>query len=238
MKPVIGIAVCGFSGNPDRQRQFVPESYIHAIEASGGIPILLPITDICPSVDELCFCDGFLFCGGDDITPALLDENPTPDIGATDLATDIFHLMLIRSVLSHNKPLLAVCRGMQVLNAALGGSIYQDISLAPAPCINHFQQTFLRSDPSHKVTFTEHRILHSLFGPYTFTNSYHHQIIRTPAPHLIPTAFTDDGVIEALESDAHTFALGVQWHPECMYDTNPAMRALFDLFIAKSRKNE
>ncbi len=238
MKPVIGIAVCGFSGNPDSQRQFVPESYIHAIEASDGIPILLPITDICPSVDELTFCDGFLFCGGDDITPALLGENPTPGIGATDLAADIFHLTLIRSVLSHSKPLLTICRGMQVLNAALGGSIYQDISFAPEHCIGHFQQTLRRSDPSHKVTFTEHSILYSLFGSYTFTNSYHHQIIRTAAPHLIPTAFTDDGVIEALESDTHTFALGVQWHPECMYDTHPSMRALFDLFIAKSRKNE
>ena len=120
----------------------------------------------------------------------------------------------------------------------LGGSIYQDISLAPEPCISHFQQTFHRSAPSHKVTFTENSILYKLFGSYTFTNSYHHQIIHTPALHLIPSAFTDDGVIEALESDAHTFALGIQWHPECMYDSNPDMCALFDLFIAISCKNE
>lgn len=238
MKPVLGIAVCGFSGSPGAQRQFVSEPYIHAIEASGGIPVLLPITDICPSMDELSFCNGFLFCGGDDITPALLGEDPLPGIGTTDLVTDMFHLTLIRSVLSYNKPLLAICRGMQVLNTALGGSIYQDISLAPKPCISHFQQTFHRSAPSHRVTFTEHSILHGLFGSYTFTNSYHHQIIHSPAPHLIPTAFTNDCVIEALESDVHTFALGVQWHPECMYDTNPGMRALFDLFIEKSRKNE
>lgn len=238
MKPVIGIAVCGFSGSPGQKCQFVSESYIHAIEASGGIPVLLPITDLCLSMDELSFCDGFLFCGGDDITPALLGENPLPSIGTTDLATDIFHLTLIRSVLSYNKPLLAICRGMQVLNAALGGSIYQDISLAPDPCICHFQQTLSRSTPSHKVTFVKESMLHSLFGSYTFTNSWHHQVIRIPAPHLIPSAFTDDGVIEALESDIHTFALGVQWHPECMYHTNPGMRALFDLFIEKSCKNE
>ena len=238
MKPVIGIAVCGFSGTPGQKHQFVSSSYIHAIEASGGIPVLLPITDICPSMDELSFCDGFLFCGGDDITPALLGENPLPGIGTTDLTTDMFHLTLICSVLSYNKPLLAICRGMQVLNAACGGSIYQDISLASDPCISHFQQTLSRSDPSHKVILTEDSILHSLFGSYTFTNSWHHQIIRTPALHLIPSAFADDGVIEALESDAHTFALGVQWHPECMYDTNPDMRALFDLFIEKACKNE
>ena len=120
MKPVIGIAVCGFSESPGVQRQFVSTPYIHAIEASGGIPVLLPITDICPSMDELSFCDGFLFCGGNDITPALLGEDPLPGIGATDLATDIFHLSMIRSVLSYNRPLLAICRGMQVLNAALG----------------------------------------------------------------------------------------------------------------------
>ena len=219
-KPVIGIVFCGFSDD----RLFVPFSYIQAIEKSDGIPVIIPYLSDADSLSGyLSICDGFLFCGGNDITPALLGEDPLPGIGATDLATDIFHLALIRSVLSYNRPLLAICRGMQILNAALGGSIYQDISLTQEPCISHFQQTFHRSDPSHKVTFTKNSILHRLFGSYTFTNSYHHQIIQTPAPHLIPSAFTDDGVIEALESDAHTFALGVQWHPECMYDTNPDM---------------
>ena len=234
-KPVIGIVFCGFSDD----RLFVPFSYIQAIEKSDGIPVIIPYLSDADSLSGyLSICDGFLFCGGNDITPALLGEDPLPGIGTTDLATDIFHLALIRSVLSSNRPLLAICRGMQVLNAALGGSIYQDISLTQEPCISHFQQTFHRSDPSHKVTFTKNSILHRLFGSYTFTNSYHHQIIQAPAPHLIPSAFTDDGVIEALESDAHTFALGVQWHPECMYDTNPDMCALFDLFITISCKNE
>lgn len=227
MLPTIGIAICGFENN----RQFVSQSYIHAIELSGGFPIILPCTDVPPSLADLNFCDGFLFCGGGDITPVLMNEEPLSDSGTTDFKTDLFHLSLMKTALASGKPILAICRGMQVLNVAMGGNIYQDTSLYPETPINHMQHSLSRSDPSHKVTFTNHSILYNICGEYTFTNSYHHQYIKKPARHLIPTGRTSDQVIESLESDTHPFVVGVQWHPECMYETSFEMQKLFHTFI-------
>ena len=131
MKPVIGIVILRIiPESPGVQRQFVSTPSVIADSSSGGIPVLLPITDICPSMDELSFCDGFLFLRRKRTSlPLFLAKILCRGIGATDLATDIFHLSMIRSVLSYNRPLLAICRGMQILNAALGGSIYQTCHL-------------------------------------------------------------------------------------------------------------
>lgn len=227
MIPVIGIAVCGLI----EEKQFVSQPYIHAIESSGGFPVLLPCTDNTPPPSSLQFCDAFLFCGGDDITPALMGEDPSPENGITDLKTDTFHLELMQTALASGKPLLAICRGMQVLNIAMGGNIYQDASLYPKPHIGHIQHSKKRSDISHKVFFKKPSILSNIFGESAFTNSFHHQYIRHPASHLIPTGRTSDQIIEALEADNHPFRIGVQWHPECMYDTSGETRRLFEYFI-------
>ncbi len=227
MNPIIGIAVCGFT----EEKQFVSHSYIHAIEYSGGYPVILPCTGIIPDHNFLDFCDGFLFCGGGDITPLLMGEDPAPENGPTDISMDLFHLALIRYALASGKPILAICRGMQLLNIAMGGSIYQDASLYPHPGIGHMQNSRKRGDPSHKILIKKPSILYNIFGKYTVSNSYHHQYIKCPATHLIPTGHTSDHVIEALEADNHPFTVGVQWHPECMYDTACEMRCLFHHFI-------
>lgn len=235
MVPVIGIAVCGFT----EEKQFVSQPYIHAVERSGGLPVILPCTDKAPHYSSLQFCNAFLFCGGDDITPALLDENPMPENGITDLKTDSFHLELMKTVLDSGCPLLAICRGMQVLNLVMGGSIYQDASLYPETHISHIQRSKKRSDISHRVFFKKPSMLYNIFGKSAFTNSYHHQYIKHPAPHLTPVGQTSDQVIEALEDDRHPFRLGVQWHPECMYDISAGMRRLFAAFIhAASREQD
>ncbi len=230
MVPVIGIASCGFT----EDKQFVSQPYIHAIESSGGLPIILPCMENPPEPSSLKFCDGFLFCGGDDITPALMDEEPSPQNGMTDLKTDSFHLELAQTVLASHKPLLAICRGMQVLNVAMGGSIYQDASLYPQNQIGHIQHSRKRSDISHKVFFKKPSMLYNIFHEYAFTNSFHHQYIKHPAYDLTPVGHTSDQVIEALEADGHPFLVGVQWHPECMYDTSSKMRELFRRFIQTS----
>lgn len=227
MVPIIGIASCGFT----EEKQFVSQPYIHAVERSGGLPVILPCTEKPPALSSLSFCDGFLFCGGDDITPALLDEEPSPLNGTTDLKTDTFHLELAQAVLASRKPLLAICRGMQVLNIAMGGSIYQDASLYPQSHIGHIQHSRKRSDISHKVFFKKSSMLYNIFHESAFTNSFHHQYIKHPAPLLTPVGHTSDQVIEALESGGHPFLIGVQWHPECMYDTSPGMRELFRRFV-------
>lgn len=227
MIPIIGIAACGFTD----EKQFVSHSYIHAVEHSGGYPIILPCTGISPEISPPDFCDGFLFCGGEDVTPLLMGEDPSPANGNTDIKTDLFHLSLMKNALTSEKPILAICRGMQILNIAMGGSIYQDASLCPQIQIGHMQHSRKRSDPSHKITFKKPSMLYNIFGKYILTNSYHHQYIKRPATHLIPTGHTSDHVIEALESNIHPFVIGVQWHPECMYTSSCEMRCLFHSFI-------
>ena len=154
MIPIIGIAVCGFT----QDKQFISQPYIHAIENSGGFPVVLPCTEQMPHHRMLQFCDAFLFCGGDDVTPALMEEEPSPKNGATDLRTDLFHLNLMKTVLDSGKPVLAICRGMQILNIAMGGTIYQDASLYPDAHIGHIQRSAKRSDISHRVFFKKSSI--------------------------------------------------------------------------------
>ena len=129
MNSVIGIVSCGLDGG----RQFVTDTYIRAMETAGGIPLVIPCCQeaCCPTFTRLC--QGFLFCGGDDVSPLLFGEEPLTGQGRTDWNTDWFHLNFMRQVLKAGLPVLGICRGMQILNLALGGTIWQDLSLPPVP---------------------------------------------------------------------------------------------------------
>lgn len=231
MTPIIGIVSCGYMN----ERQFVPQTYIYAIEASGGIPVILP----CPRQETSYesykkICDGFLFCGGNDVTPLLFGEEPMTDRGKTDTQTDIFHISFMKYALNSSLPILAICRGMQILNIACNGTIFQDLSLRKTASLNHMQLSENRSDSSHKITISSNSMLSNILGASTDVNSFHHQSIHILGNNLKITAIASDGVVEALESTAHPFAIGVQWHPECMYHTCEPMRELFHILIKKS----
>ncbi len=130
MNPVIGIVMCG----SENGRQFISQPYLDAIEHAGGVPVLLPVVENTALFEDFYrLCDGWLFCGGGDITPLLFGEELLTDQGETDLATDLFHLSLMRYALDSHLPLLAICRGMQVMNIALGGTIYQNSFPPPVP---------------------------------------------------------------------------------------------------------
>lgn len=188
MHPKIGIIICGFNEN----RQFVPNVYIQSVRYAKGIPLLIPLVRSDRMIDDyVSLCDGFLFCGGEDITPLLFGEEPQNGNGKTDITVDLFQIRLMKRVLASRKPVLAICRGMQILN--VGSCIY--------------------------------------------VNSFHHQSVKTPGRNVCVSARSPDGVIEAIELSGHPFALGVQWHPECMYRTSPEMRSLFHEFIAHSLIN-
>ena len=235
MKPIIGIVSCGYM----ERRQFVPQTYIQAVEKSGGIPLILPCTH-----DEDSYglygklCGGFLFCGGDDITPLLFGEELKTDRGTTDLHTDRFHIRLMQHLLTLRLPVLAICRGMQVLNIALGGTIFQDISLRRSTSLNHMQLSSERSDPCHRNTVIQDSMLSDIFSKTEYVNSFHHQCIHQLGEHLKISAAASDGIIEAIELEDHPFAAGVQWHPECMMDTSPSMANLFRIFIKNSKYSQ
>lgn len=234
MEPKIGIVVCGFSGN----RQFVSNPYIQSVRYAKGLPLILPLVRSDRIIDEyVSLCDGFLFCGGGDITPLLFGQGPQKGNGKTDITVDLFHIRLMKRVLTSKKPILAVCRGMQILNVACGGTIWQDLSLIPGSVLDHMQQTPTRSEVSHQIRLDRSSALSRYIGTALYVNSFHHQAVNEPGTDVSVSAQAQDGTIEAIELPSHPFAIGVQWHPECMYRTSPEMRTLFHEFIAHSLIN-
>ena len=232
MKPSIGIVTCGFMGN----RQFVTNPYIQSVRYSGGLPLILPLVRSDAVLDQyIGLCSGFLFCGGEDITPLLFGQEPQKGNGHTSITVDLFQIRLMKKVLASRKPVLAICRGMQVLSVACGGTIWQDLSLIPGNTINHMQQSPSRSDVSHRIRTERGSLIRHCAGPVLLVNSYHHQSVNNPGKGVSVTARASDGTIEAVEIADHPFAAGVQWHPECMYRTSREMRVLFQEFISRSR---
>lgn len=228
MKTKIGIIICGLVDN----KQFVTDSYIQAVKSAGGLPIILPLVKSKTVIqDYVALCDGFLFCGGGDITPLLFGQEPDYGIGATDITLDLFQIRLMKEILKVEKPVLAICRGMQVMNVACGGSIYQDLNEVDFETINHMQTSLSRKDISHKVFFKSKTRLYRMFGDFAFTNSFHHQAIDRLGLGLIISGTTGDDIIESIEMPSHTFAIGVQWHPESMLDSAPNMKQLFHALI-------
>ena len=235
MEPVIGIISCGYTGS----HQYVPASYLCAVESCGGIPVILPITsdeEFYSSYTQICH--GFLFCGGDDINPLLFGEESRTDKGSYDPRTDIFHLSFMKYILNSRLPVLAICRGMQVLNVALGGTIYQDISLRPSPSLNHMQTSKNRSDTCHRITVSPGSMLYPFLQDSVLVNSFHHQSIHVLGQGLKISAIASDGIIEAIETTDHTYTCGVQWHPECMLDSSPDMKYIFNSFINSSKNSK
>lgn len=228
-KPNIGIIICGV----EQERQFVTDTYIRSVQCAGGLPVVIPFVRSHAAIKQYaCLCDGFMFCGGGDISSLLFGQQPISISGSSDLKLDIFQIRLMQSVLKTQRPVLAVCRGMQVLNVALGGSIYQDLSMRRERSSNHMQVNVCREDPSHMVRIKHNTQLHRILNSTTvFTNSYHHQAVHGLGKGLIASAHSADHVIEAIELPGHPFALGVQWHPECMIAKSKAMQSLFLHFL-------
>mgnify|MGYP005786124783 FL=1 len=228
MKPIIGILTCGFI----RQSQFVPQSYIQAIETFKASPVIIPA--LLPSHElsaYLSLCDGFLFCGGEDVNPVLFNQELHPLSGHTNFLLDVFQIQFMEEVLKTQKPLLAICRGVQILNLARGGSLYQDLTLQPGASICHMQKTLSKGDICHQVKIQPGTLLSRILGDSVYTNSYHHQSIRDVGADLVVSARTSDKTIEALEFPDSPYVLGVQWHPEHMYESSKKMSRLFSSFI-------
>lgn len=214
-------------------RSAVNETYGQAIEKSGGLPLLIPnITDDHLLDEFVASCDGFIFSGGIDISPCFFGEDPHPLNGETSMILDQCQLPLMKKVIAARKPILAICRGHQVLNVACGGSLHQDVSLH-GEVIKHSQSADY-TDVSHLVTITEKGHLADLFGDKVWTNSYHHQSVNAIGDGLKITAYASDGIVEGIELIDYPFGVGVQWHPEAMMLGSDDMKPLFDAFIKAS----
>jgi len=207
---------------------------VAAVERAGGAPVLLPAGLGPAAVDEVFKrADGVLLSGGGDLDPACYGLPPHPLAVGIDPARDEAELRLARRAAAEAKPLFGSCRGAQVLNVALGGTLYADTSEHPGAEPHAYSDPGLPWDlRPHVVQVAEATRLAGLLGaPLLPVNSLHHQACRGLAPGLVAAARAPDGLIEAVELPRHPFALAVQWHPECLPD-DPAMRHLFEGFIA------
>ena len=225
MKPVIGLSS---SYSFDKKSYSVPESYVNAVERSGAVPVILPPTFNADIDVLLGLIDGIILTGGVDIDPQLYGENSIPLQGSIDPLRDSFELELTKVALEKRLPIFAICRGIQMLNVAAGGPLYQDVNSQVKDSLKHRQQA-PTYHPSHKVRLEEGSRLHGIFEKTSLgVNSFHHQAVKDIASGFKATAWADDGLVEAIEWEGSEYVLGVQWHPERMIDGE--MLKLFNAF--------
>ncbi|MBO5699315.1 MAG: membrane dipeptidase [Bacteroidaceae bacterium] len=231
--PLIGI-----TGNFGEKGTELAEGYTRSVEAAGGVAVVLPPTEneaqILASLDHL---DGLILSGGGDINPLLLGEEPIPELGGVNPIRDAHELLLTQLALDRQIPILGICRGMQVLVAALGGTIHQDIKACmPGVQLLKHSQNMPRTVASHGVNLEKGSILSGLLGEYCTVNSFHHQAVATVSEKLKVVGTSSDGVIEAVESTEYKSVMGVQWHPECfILAGNRCMLPIFEHLVTQAR---
>lgn len=228
--PVIGITSTLLKQGNEINGVYLHREYQQSIIEAGGIPIILPSNK--NMVDKFMeICDGFILSGGEDVDPIYYNEHPHEPLGITNEERDEFEIALIKKIVKQNKPLLAICRGMHILNVALGGTLIQDIPNQLEVHIQHFQKAD-RNKTIHVVDIEKESKLYQAIKDTTFkVNSLHHQCIDVIAEELQPTAFAADEVIEGVEHKNAKYILGVQWHPESMSATNKEMKKLFKQLV-------
>lgn len=233
-KPLVGIVPLV---DEERESLWMLPGYMEGLTQAGAIPVMLPLTedqeDLARLVEEL---DGVLFSGGHDVDPALYGEGPLPQCGTPCTARDKMEKILVELALEQDKPVLGICRGIQFLNAALGGTLYQDIPTQRPSDLEH-HQTPPYDRPVHRVQLKRESPLAKLLGTETLeVNSYHHQGIKTLAPGLEEMARAEDGLIEAVWMPGKRFVWGVQWHPEFSWKTQEASRKILKAFVRAAEK--
>ena len=236
MKPVIGISM-----NYEDGKNTLHDLYSSIIIAAGGLPLLIPNTPDAAVIRELSLmCDGFLFTGGADVEPSYYGEERLAECGESIAERDRAEFLLFDLAYESGKPILGICRGMQLINVALGGALYQDVNTAIATSLLHTHDTALENHvPQHGISVICDTPLYALVGESMGVNSFHHQAVKRLGRNLLPMALAPDGVIEAFYMPGERYVLGLQWHPERMYFEDDKTRKIIKEFIdaATAAKN-
>ena len=235
-KPVIGVMP---QYSEKDTRLMIGENFFYAIAKAGGIPVLLPlfspVEDVKESLDRF---DGFLYPGGPDINPLIFGEDAHPQCGNILPARDTLELALFPAISCLGKPVFGICRGIQVMNVALGGTLYQDIATQNAVTqrnIGHYQKA---GDAvlTHSVDVEKGKLLYEIVGKERlFVNSFHHQSCKELGAGMAVNATAADGVVEAVALKNHKFFLGVQWHPEHLYEVSEDMAKIWNAFVGSCK---
>jgi len=237
VRPIVGvtsvpkIAHSGFGDNP---HESAPELYLDALKLAGATTVILPVH---AEPDERLFSlfDGFLLTGGGDVEPARYDGDPHEAVYGVDDRRDEYETSLVRYAVDQDVPLLAICRGIQILNVALGGTLVVDIPSERPGSIGHLDLEHW-TGTAHMVSAAPGSTVSKLVGDELEVNSMHHQSVGAPGGGLVPVAWAPDGVIEALECPEKRFLVGVQWHPECLGGDHRAFGLFEGLVEAASDK--
>jgi len=240
MRPLIGIT----SSSVTRDRDVKPTAshvnlaYSQSVFQAGGLPVLIPNSVPPEDADGLvASLHGLLLSGGGDVDPAHWGESPHPSLGTVDPSRDGLEMALLRAALPRQTPVLGICRGVQLMAAALGGELWQDLPSQLPGNLGHFQSS-PRPEVSHEVRVAPDSLLARVYWPDGAeaecrlpVNSFHHQAVRRCGAGQVPVAWSDDEIIEALVMPEARFVLGVQWHPEEMTAADPQQDRLFLAFV-------
>jgi len=251
MKPVIGICInhsdddsIGINtklGLPGQEWQLIASDYINAIERAGGCPVIIPIVhDIDTIWDFVKSLAGIIFTGGSDLNPKLYNELPKHGLGRINPVRDEHEIKLSKKVIYETKmPVLGICRGMQLINVTLGGTLYQDLKGEWKGEINHTLLNFPKYYPTHSVHVAKGSKLYSIFGKEKIeVNSFNHQAVKELGKGLIASMKAEDGLVEGIELEGDRFVVAVQWHPEMMIDKYEEYLILFKKFIEICERSE
>jgi putative glutamine amidotransferase len=220
-RPIIGISCMNSQDAQGSDLMAIRPTYLRAIEAAGGTPLLIHLTNELAVVRDLYeLCDGILLPGGDDVDPAYFGEEPHPQLGHVDRQRDEVEIALARWTREDKKPLMGICRGIQVINVAFGGSLYQDIPSQLPASLDHRANTKMRQydvlthgiDLAPDSWIAEHLSADTVMG-----NTMHHQAVKQLAPGMRAVGTAPDGVIEAMEGAGEQFVVAVQCHPEHLW---------------------
>lgn len=239
-RPIVGVSCMNETSAGGAALIAVRPTYLRALEAAGAVPLLIHLTDELAVVRALYEqCEGVLLPGGDDLHPCHFGEEPHPQLGPVDAQRDLVELALARWCRDERKPLLGICRGVQVVNVAFGGSLWQDIPSQTPSAIDHRYNTKLRKYDveAHSVALERDSWLATtLDADALMSNSMHHQALRDIAPGLRVVGRSPDGLIEAVEGTGEGFVVGVQCHPEQLWrKAEPRWQRLFEGFVAACR---
>ena len=232
MKPLIGLT-SQYEHSRNRKFAKINYSYMDAIKRAGGIPIILPIVKESDSIDGyLNILQGIILTGGEDASPLLYGEEPIREVDTICFERDNMEIELIKKAYEKDIPIFGICRGIQMINIALGGTLYQDIYKQISDTIGHISG-FSIGGGYHTIEIVKDSIMYDIFKKERIqVNSQHHQSVKDLGKNLKINSYSLDGIIEGIESTDHRFVLGVQFHPEAMIDRHREILDIFSYFIS------
>ncbi len=232
-KPMIGIVPLL---DVEKDSYWMLPGYMKGIEAVGGLPVMLPLTEDEEEIRQLLeLCGGILFTGGQDVSPELYREEKLPECGECSRERDRMETLLLKQVLEKDIPAFGICRGIQFINACLGGTLYQDLPAQKPSGTEHHQKPPY-DQPVHKVIISQGSPLQQLLKKETLAvNSYHHQAVKKTAPGLSVMALSEDGIVEAVFMPGKKFLWAVQWHPEFSFFNDQDSRKILKAFVEAAK---